>query len=398
MSFPFFFTWSAQRDAQPIEISSGEGARFRDGLGQEWLDLGSLSYQASLGHNHPTVIAAIVNQARRLGVAPPNAVFESKTALAQGLLELAPRGFSKVFFTNGGAEANENAMKLARLSTGRLQFVSRYRSYHGATMGALSLTGDYRRPPLEPVLPGILRVGDRVEDIEAVLDAEGPEIAAVFLEPIPGANGVYVPASDYFPRIRSACDRHGVLLVLDEVLCGFGRTGTCFGFEHFGITPDIITCAKAMTGGYAPLGAVLVHHKVASQFEQRVLWAGLTSYGHPLGCAAGAAALEVYRAEKLFERAAEMDAPFRQRLETVAAESTVATAVRSIGLLGAIDLELSQAGWQRLRAELLRRHVYLHVYPRRGCIVIAPPLVIEQHELASGIGLLGEAIESAISS
>ena len=193
MSFPFFFTWSAQRESQPIEISSGEGARFRDGLGQEWLDLGSLSYQANLGHGHPKMIAAIVNQARRLALAPPNAVFDAKISVAKNLLGLAPHGFSKVFFTNGGAEANENAMKIARLYTGRLKFVSRYRSYHGATFGALSLTGDYRRPPLEPVLPGIIRVGDNAEDIEAVLEAEGTEIAAVFLEPVPGANGVYVP-------------------------------------------------------------------------------------------------------------------------------------------------------------------------------------------------------------
>jgi len=397
MTFPFFFTWTAQRDAQPIEIASGEGARFRDGLGQEWLDLGALSYQANLGHGHPQVTAALVKQARSLSLAPPNAVFPAKIDLARALLELSPRGFSKVFFTLSGSEANENAMKIARLSTGRHKFVSRYRSYHGASFGALSLTGDYRRPPLEPVLAGVLRVGDDAADIEAVLDAEGPEIAAVFLEPVPGANGVHVPPPDYFARVRAACDRHGVLLVMDEVLCGFGRTGSCFGFEHWGIVPDMITCAKGLTGGYAPLGAVLVHQRLAAQFDQRVLWAGLTAYAHPLGCAAGLAAVNAYRSENLFGRAAEFASPMRQLLETVAAGSAVATAVRSIGLLGAIDLDLSRAGWERLGAELHRRHIHCHVYPRRGSIVVSPPLVIERQELAAGIGLIGEAISAAVS-
>ncbi len=343
------------------------------------------------------MVAALVKQARQMSLASPNAVFPAKTDLARALLELAPRGYSKVFFTLSGAEANENAMKIARISTGRLKFVSRYRSYHGATFGALSLTGDYRRPPLEPVLAGILRVGDDASEIEAVLDAEGPEIAAVFLEPVPGANGVYVPNQDYFARVRAACDRHGVLLVMDEVLCGFGRTGKCFGFEHWGIVPDMITCAKALTGGYAPLGAVLVHQNVASAFDQRVLWAGLTAYAHPLGCAAGLAAIEAYRTQNLFARADELASPFRQLLETVAADAAVATGVRSIGLLGAIDLDLSRAGWDRLKTEIHRRHVYCHVYPRRGSVVLAPPLIIARQELAAGIGLLGEAISAAVS-
>lgn len=396
MSFPFFFTWSAQRDAVPVDIVGGEGARFRDELGQEWLDLASLSYQANLGHGHPEMVAAISAQARRLCLAPPSAVFPAKIELAEALIELAPPGFSKVFFTLGGAEANENAMKIARLVSGRHKFVSRYRSYHGASFGALSLTGDYRRAPLEPVLGGIIRAGDDAGDIERALEAEGSQVAAVFLEPVPGANGVHVPPPDYFARVRAACDRHGVFLVLDEVLCGFGRTGRTFGFEHFGVVPDMITCAKALTAGYAPLGALLVHDKIASHFESRVLWAGLTGYAHPLGCAAALAAIRVYQSGKLFERAAMLAGNFAKALERAAARCPAAGEVRAIGLLGAVDLELSPAAWQRLTRELARRHLLVHAYPRRKMMVLAPPLIIDENDLLAGIDQVGAALESAM--
>jgi taurine--2-oxoglutarate transaminase len=395
MGFPFFFTWSAQRDAAPFAIAGGEGARVRDELGQDWLDLASLSFQAHLGHGHPRMTAAIASQARRLCLAPPAAVYPEKLELARELLELAPPGFTKVFFCLGGAEANENAMKMARLVTGRLQFVSRYRSYHGASFGALSLTGDYRRVPLEPVMPGILRAGDDAADIERILEHEGSQVAAVFLEPIPGANGVHIPAPDYFSRVRAACDRHGVMLVLDEVLCGFGRTGRAFGFEHFGVEPDIITCAKGLTAGYAPLGAVLVREPIAEHFESRVLWAGLTSYGHPLGVAAGLAALRVYREDRLFERAAMLAVNFRSALSRIARRSAAVSEARAIGLLGALDVTLPAQGWQKLGRELARRHLLVHTYPRRASIVLAPPLIIEEPDLLAGLDSLGEALAAA---
>jgi taurine--2-oxoglutarate transaminase len=395
MGYPFFFTWSAQRDAAPFAIAGGEGARVRDELGQDWLDLASLSFQAHLGHGHPRMTAAVASQARRLCLAPPAAVYPEKLELARELLELAPPGFAKVFFCLGGAEANENAMKMARLVTGRLQFVSRYRSYHGASFGALSLTGDYRRVPLEPVMPGILRAGDDAADIERILEHEGSQVAAVFLEPIPGANGVHIPAPDYFSRVRAACDRHGVMLVLDEVLCGFGRTGRAFGFEHFGVEPDIITCAKGLTAGYAPLGAVLVREPIAEHFESRVLWAGLTSYGHPLGVAAGLAALRVYREDRLFERAAMLAVNFRSALSRIARRSAAVGEARAIGLLGALDVTLPAQGWQKLGRELARRHLLVHAYPRRASIVLAPPLIIEEPDLLAGLDSLGEALAAA---
>ena len=275
MSEPFFFTWSKQRGATGLEIVGGEGPWFETADGARWLDFGSLVYSANLGHGHPRMIAAIKAQADRLCLAMPKSVFPEKRALANRLLELAGEGFTKVFFTLGGSEANENAIKMARLATGRFKVLSRYRSYHGATMGALSLSGDYRRPPLEPALVGAIKAMDCYCDrcpfgqslaschrecaaqIDEVLRIEA-NVAAVFLEPVPGANGVLVPPDDYWPRVREACDRSGALLVADEVLTGFGRCGRWLAHQRWGVTPDMITMSKGLTAGYGVLGAVVV--------------------------------------------------------------------------------------------------------------------------------------------
>ena len=252
--YPFFFTWTAQNAAKPLELTGGEGAWFTTSDGGRWLDLGALSYQVNAGHGRQRIVDAIKRQADQLCLSAPNAVFPAKVELAERLLAMAGPGFSKVFFTLGGAEANENAIKIARLVTGRHKLVSRYRSYHGASIGALALTGDWRRAPLEPLIPGVVHVqdcycdrcpfGQRVEtcqrecatNIGATMALEGPRsIAAVFLEPVPGANGVLVPPPEYWPIVRQACDAEGALLVADEVLTGFGRTGKPFGFQHWDV-------------------------------------------------------------------------------------------------------------------------------------------------------------------
>jgi taurine--2-oxoglutarate transaminase len=396
MSYPFFFTWSDQRSAaaEALEVTGGAGCYFYTADGGKWLDLGSLSYQAALGLNHPRVVAAIQKQAASLCLAGPTAVFPAKTQLSERLLALAPPGYTKVFFTLGGAEANENAMKIARMFTGRFKFVSRYRSYHGASMGAISLSGDFRRPPVEPGLPGAIHVLEGADQIEQVLELEGPRtVAAVFLEPVPGANGVVVPPADYWPRVRAACDRHGTLLVADEVLTGFGRTGRTFGFEHFGATPDIITVAKGLTAGHAPLGAVLVHGRIAAHFDDRPLWAGLTYYAHPLGCAAGVAALDVYRDERLFEHAERLGPTLRACLDRVCERAPqVASAARGIGLLAALDLRGSDAMWRRLAVELSARRLSLHLSKQRGTAIFAPPLIITREELEAGLEGFGDAL------
>ena len=394
--FPFFFTWSAQDGVEAVEITGGSGAYFTTKDGSQWLDLASLSYQASLGHGNRRMIAAIKEQVDQLCLAPPTAVFPAKVQLARQLLDLAPDGFSKVFFTLGGAEAVENAMKIARLVTGRYKFISRYRSYHGATLGALSLTGDYRRPPVEPGLVGVARV-HRDSDIPATLEAEGHRsVAAVVLESVPGANGVALPVADDWRSVRDACDHHGALLVADEVLTGFGRTGKCFGFSHLGVVPDLITVAKGLTGGYAPLGAVLVHERVARRFDKEVLYAGLTHYAHPLGCAAAMEALAIYRDEALFDRAASLQPALLGALGEICAQSgSAASDARGLGLLAAVDVSLAPHGWRRLHSEVRARHLYLHLSERRQTAIFSPPLCIAEDDLVGGVQAFGEALAVA---
>lgn len=411
---PFFFTWSAQRDAKPVEIVGGDGAHFRTGNGETWLDFASLSYQANLGHGNRRVAEAIKRQVDELLLTTPNGLYPAKTALAKKLLSRAPAGFSKVFFTLGGAEATENALKIARMATGRHKLVSRYRSYHGASMGALTLSGDHRRPPLEPGLVGVVHVLDcfesrlpggamRVEGgggadaLARTLELEGPRsVAAVFVEPVPGANGVLVPPRGYWDDVRSACHRHGTLLVADCVLNGFGRLGTFYGFEAVGsASPDLITISKGLTGGYAPLGAVLVHERVAQHFEDHVLQAGLTFYGHPLGVAAGLEAVAVYEDERLVERAAKLGEELARRLFAMQdRHPELVVRARCKGLLAGIELDVDDARWAEVEGALARRRLMVHPNKRIRTIVVSPPLVIAESELDEGLGLLEEALVS----
>ena len=415
--YPFFFTWTAQDQARPIELHGGRGATFETADGARWLDLGSLVYQVSAGHGHPRIIEAIKAQADRLCVSVPGAVYPEKVKLAERLLALAPEGFTKVFFTLGGSDANENAIKMARLFTGRSKLLSRYRSYHGATLGAVTLGGDWRRPPAEPGLVGVVHVADfdcagcphgvRAPDcdhepltnIPRVLELEGPgTVAAVFLESVVGANGVLIPPPGYLRRVREACDHHGTLLVMDEVLAGFGRTGRWFAFEHFdGVVPDMITCGKALTSGYGTLGAVLVHDRVARHFDDHMLVAGLTHYAHPLGVAAALAALEVYEEEGLVDRAATLEPVLRSRLEALRERHpSLVRQSRVLGLLSGTELDLDAGGWTRLRAALAAKRVHAHVHPRAGALILSPPLCIEQGLLEEGLDRVEAALTEVI--
>jgi taurine--2-oxoglutarate transaminase len=412
--YPFFFTWTAQNQAKPLELAGGDGAWFTTKDGGRWLDLGSLSYQINAGHGNRRIVEAIKRQADELCVASPNAVFPAKIELAQRLLAMAGPGFSKVFFTLGGSEANENALKIARLVTGRLKNMARYRSYHGATLGALSLTGDWRRPPLEPLLPGIVHVqdcycdrcpfGKRVEscqrecatNIAATMQLEGAgTTAAVFLEPAAGSNGVLVPPPDYWPIVRAACDADGALLVADEVLTGFGRTGKAFGHQHWGVVPDMITVAKGMASGYATIGAVIVHERVAKHFDERVLACGLTYYAHPISCAAAVETLRVYEEERLFENAERLGPVLRRELDAVAARIAPRGFVRSFGLLAALEVEVPLERWARLGQELATRKLSLHLESKRGMAIFSPPLCITEQELVTGMRAFGDAAVAA---
>jgi taurine--2-oxoglutarate transaminase len=409
---PFFFTWSAQRSAQPMAIAGGEGSWFEVEGGGRWLDFGSLSYQANLGHGQRRIADAIKRQCDELLLTVPSGLYPAKTALANKLLANAPPGFRKVFFTLGGAEAVENALKIARLVTGRHKTLSRYRSYHGATMGALALSGDYRRPVLEPTmvgavhaldcfesrLPGgstVVEGGGSAEAIARTLDLEGPRsVAAVFLEPVPGQNGCLVPPAGYWDAVRAACDAHDTLLVADCVLNGFGRLGTYYGFEAIGrASPDLITVSKGITGGYAPLGAVLVHDRVASHFDDHVLYAGLTFYGHPLGVAAGLEALRIYDEEELVTRAATLGLGFATSLAALQDRHPGAIArTRAKGLLGALELAVDDATFAKVVKTLSDERLYVHVNKQFKTIVLAPPLVSTEADLAEGFARLGHAV------
>lgn len=414
---PFFFTWSAQRDAQPLEITGGDGAHFTLADGSRWLDLGSLSYQASLGHGNRRLIEAVKAQAERLLLTTPSGVYPQKSALARKLLEHAPPSFTggKVFFTLGGAEATENGLKIARLFTGRHKLVSRYRSYHGASMGALTLSGDHRRPPLEPGLVGVTHVldcyesrlpgggttiegGGSADALARTLELEGKgSVAAVFLEPVPGANGALVPPAGYWDAVRAACDAHGALLVADCVLDGFGRLGTWYGFESLGsAAPDLITLSKGITGGYAPLGAVLVSERVARHFDDHVLFAGLTFYGHPLGVGTALEAIRIYEDDGLIERAAALGARALARLTALQDRHAVRVPrLRHLGLLSGLELALEPAAYARLKAELDRRRLSVHWNDRYRTLLLAPPLVIAEGDLDAGLDAIEEAIAGA---
>jgi len=414
--YPFFFTWTAQNAAKPLEITGGEGAWFTTADGGRWLDLGALSYQIHLGHGNKRVVEAIKRQADELCISAPNAVYPAKVELAKRLLAMAGPGFQngKVFFTLGGAEANENALKIARLVTGRLKNISRYRSYHGASLGALALTGDWRRAPLEPALGGVIHVQDCYCDrcpfgktvdsckrecatnIGDVMRLEGPRtISAVFLEPVPGANGVLVPPPEYWPLVRKACDEEGALLVADEVLTGFGRTGKPFGFQHWNVQPDLITVAKGMAAGYGTIGAVIVSDAIAKHFETHVLAAGLTYYAHPLACAAALETIKVYEDEHLYESAARLGPVLLREVDQVAKRLAPKTFTRGLGLLACLEVEAPPDSWKKFSAELAARKLSLHIDGKRQTAILAPPLVIGEQELVTGVRAFGDAAVAA---
>ena len=317
----------------PIAVAGAEGRHFWDYDGKRYLDFASQLVNVSIGHQHPKVIAAIKEQADRLCTIGPPMASESRSRLGRLLAEVTPGDLTMSFFTNGGAEANENAIKLARWYTGRHKVIARYRSYHGATGGAITLTGDPRRWPAEPGIPGIVRMFDPytyrcpaghpdpcpvctgAPHLEEILQYEGPDtVAAVILETITGTNGIIVPPDGYLQSIRETCDRHGILLITDEVMAGFGRTGKWFGVDNWDVVPDILTVAKGINSGYVPLGAMIVREPIARWVRDKYFAGGLTYSGHPLACASAVASIEAFQEEGIVEQAAASGELFRDRL------------------------------------------------------------------------------------
>lgn len=419
------FSWSSQGSISPISVAGGEGAWFWDADGRRYLDLSSQQViSLTLGHQHPRIVQAIKEQAETLCFAAPSYANEPKGKLAHKLADVT--GLSKTFFTLGGAEAVENAIKIARLYTGKQKIITRYRSYHGATNGAMSASGDFRRWPVEPSAWGFVRVLDpfvyrspfgddpevvgrkTVELVEEVIQYEGPHtIAAMLVEGVAGSNGVLVPPDNYFPLLQQMLSRHGILLIVDEVMSGFGRTGEWFAFQHWNVKPDIITMAKGLTSSYLPLGAVTVSDPISRYFDDHVLWAGLTYAGHPLSCAAGIAALEVLEEEGIIEHVRELGTFLKRRLLELQANHPCIGDVRSIGLFSVLELVKDRDSREplsplygaqtepMLKINRVCRAHSVDVLTRFNWVFVTPPLVISQSDLELGLEVVDEALYEA---
>ena len=411
-----FYTWTAQNKAAPLEIAGGKGARFQTADGQWWWDLGSTTWNANLGHGHQGMQKAMAEAGQRGLVASPTAAFPDKARAGELLAEITPKGLNKSFICLSGAEANENALKMARMVTGRSKVVARTRSYHGATLAMLSLSGDPRRELFEPGLPGIVRFTDPycyrckfglspescqrecASDLETSLLEAGPEsVAAVFVEGVTGANGVFPPPPGYFTRLREICDRYGIMLICDEVLSGFGRTGKWFAIDHEGVVPDMITCAKGLTAGYAPGGAVIVNDKIANYFEDHTLFCGLTTYAHPLVCSAICAAIDCYREDAVIEKVGAKGEHLGRLLTKLQSTRAFVGNVRGIGLLWALEMvnpdksAVPTEKMDALYASLKKRRVY--TFRRDNFLYLAPPLVIETPELDEVVALVEQSLD-----
>jgi len=415
------YEWSAQSAVDPIPVERAEGVYFYTPDGVRYLDFNSQLMSVNIGHGDRRVIDAIKAQAEQLAYANPFMATEPRARLGQKLAELAPGDIDVFFFTNGGAEANENAIKLARQATGRSKILARYRSYHGATGGAITLTGDPRRWAAEPGIPGVVRVPDThrwavaepepvqesLRGLEEVIMYEGPHtIAAFILEPVVGTNGILVPPDGYMQGVREICDRHGILLIADEVMSGFGRTGAWWAVDHWGVVPDLITMAKGLTSSYVPLGAVGMRRAIADVFKDKVFYGGLTYNSHPLGCATALATIAVYEEDGLIERAARMGEVLARHHRELYERHPSVGAVRSIGLFGIVDLvrgrdpyePMAPYGGHSDEMKAVGKHLKdngLYTFVRWNSIMTNPPLIISEEQLAEGFGTIDGALDIA---
>src|ERR671916_656398 len=422
------YSWSVQDAISPIPVAGAEGRHFWDYDGRRYLDFASQLVNVSIGHQHPKVIAAIKEQADQLCTIGPPMATESRSRLGRLRAELTPGDLTMSFFTNGGAEANENAIKLARWYTGRHKVIARYRSYHGATAGAMTLTGDPRRWAAEPGIPGVVRMLDPytyrcpaghpdpcpvctgAPHLEELLAYEGPHtVAAVILETVVGTNGIIVPPDGYLQSIREVCDRHGILLICDEVMAGFGRTGRWFACENWDVVPDILTVAKGINSGYVPLGAMVVSQPIAEWVRDKYFAGGLTYSGHPLACAAAVASIEAFQEEGIVEHAAELGPVFQEALEGLAERHPSIGEVRGLGCFWGLELVRDRqtreplvpfnaageafAPVARLGKAALERGLYLMTH--WNVVMVCPPLTITRDELDEGIAILDEALAIA---
>jgi taurine--2-oxoglutarate transaminase len=416
-----FFSWSVQGALDPIAIDRAEGVYLYTPEGKRILDFNSQLMSVNIGHGDRRVIDAITEQALKLQYVQPAFATEIRARLGAKLAEIMPGDLDKVFFTLGGAEAIENAIKLARHHTGRHKLLARYRSYHGATHGAMTLTGDFRRWANEPGIVGVVRypdthrwgekeprpVGECLQGLEDVIRYEGPQtIAAIFLETIVGTNGILIPPDGYLKGVRELCDRYGILMVCDEVMAGFGRTGRWFAVDHWDVVPDLMTMAKGLTSSYLPLGAVAMRHHIAEAFETKMFYGGLTYSSHPVSLAAALATIGVYEEDDLIGNAQRLGPVMRAHHERLAATHPSVGAHRNIGLFGILDLVRSQDPWTPMTpfngtSDEMKaigrsfREQGLYTFIANASIHTNPPLCITEEQLAEGFDMIDRALDIA---
>jgi taurine--2-oxoglutarate transaminase len=408
------FEWSAQSKVDPIPVAGAKGSWFWTPEGKRFLDFNSQLMCTNIGHGDERVVRAIAEQASVLAYANPFMATEVRARLGEKLAEITPGDIDVFFFTNGGAEANENAMRIARLVTGRHKILARYRSYHGGTAGSLTLTGDPRRWAMEPGMPGIIHVPhpyhgiqrgtDSAEDalaqLEEIIMLEGPQtIAGFIMETVTGTNGILVPPDGYLEGVRALCDTHGILLICDEVMSGFGRTGAWFAVDHWKIVPDILTMAKGLTSAYVPLGAVGIRRGIADHFQQKVFYGGLTYNSHPLGCATALATIKVYEEDNLITRARDMGKVMRGLLDDLTRKHPCVGEARSIGLFGIVELVRNRetrvplAPFNGTSPEMQAlgrffREKGLYTFVRWNTFFTNPPLCITEDELREAFAII----------
>ena len=425
-----FWTWSAQAKVTPIPVVRAKGVYFWDTSGKRYLDFNSMTMCVNIGHGDERVISAIQQQAAELAYAAPGMATKVRALASKLVAEITPGGkLSKVLFTLGGADANENAIRLARGYTGRFKVLTRYRSYHGATAGAMAATGDPRRVMWEPgLMPGIVHFldpyryrstfhrtnpdipdaefcQDYLNHLEEIIRYEGPEtIAAVLIESVTGTNGVIIPPNGYVQGVRALCDKYGIVMIADEVMSGFGRTGKWFAVDNWNVVPDIITMAKGLTSAYAPLGAVAMKPEIAAAFDERVFESGLTYTSHPISLAAAIANIRVMQEDQIVEHAAEMGPVLHKLLADLGETHPSVGEVRSIGLFGILELVKDRktkepmAPWNSSSLEMMafRKACLehgLYLYTHWHTVLIIPPLIISEEQLKEGFEVLDQALE-----
>jgi len=422
-------TWRFQKGWKPLHIVDAEGCYFVDANGKRYLDFSSQLMCVTLGYRNQAVIKAIEDQARKLPYIAPGYATDVRAELSNLLLEVLPKGLEKFFFTTSGTEANEAAFKIARMVTGKTKIISRYRSYHGSTMGSIAATGDPRRWAMEPAgkIPGVIFAPEVncydcplhhrypeceiacVEYIDHMIENEG-DVAAVIVEPVVGTNGVLIPPKEYLPRLRQICDAHNVLLIADEVMSGWGRTGKWFAVDHWDVKPDILVTAKGITSAYIPLGLCATTMKVASYFDDHFFSHGHTYEAHPLTLAPAVAAISELQRLELIDRSSKMGEHLGKKLTDLKPKHRSIGDVRGLGLFWAVELVKNQKTKKpfntkadklsgkalvvdRIAAEMMKNGVFVQAWLSH--FVIAPPLIITQEEIDLGVRALDEALKIA---